>query len=500
MSALSKPDQSVWNRHAVLTCDEMRRAEDLSVRRGTHSFFDLMLVAGRAVAQAVMDRFGPSLRVLVLCGTGNNGGDGYVAAEALRQAGWSVRVCTLGQPAAQEAVQAAARWSGETRAFAPLMLDETDIVIDALFGTGLTRPLDGEAARMVREVNARALPVIAADMPSGINGDTGAVMGCAFQALCTVTFFRKKRAHVLLPAMVLCGEVVVADTGMYADVLDQINPQCFQNDSELWSALHPKPELQNHKYHRGHALVFGGAELTGAARLAARAAQRMGAGLITLAAPKEAWEVYARALESVMVRRWESMEMARELLADKKINALLLGPGLGRQEDKKELVLAALATRKPCVLDADALMLFAQESSILFASLHENCVLTPHQGEFSRLFGALCAENDDKITNTRGVSGRIGCVLLHKGADTVISDPSGKTVINTNAPPWLATAGAGDVLAGMIAGLMAAGMPVFEAACCACFYHAAAARRFGEGLIAEDLVETIPALLQERYG
>lgn len=486
-----------WHPHALLTCEEMRRAEALDVALGQRSFYDLMQVAGRAVAQAVMDRFAPPARVLVLCGCGNNGGDGYVAAETLRRAGWAVRIAALGAPTTPDAQKAAAAWGGATPLpFDPALLDEAHVVIDALFGTGLTRPLDGLAAQMVGAVNARNLPVIAADMPSGINGDTGAILGCAMKAVATVTFFRKKRGHVLLPALGVCGEVSVADTGMNPDVLDQINPLSYQNDSQLWSALQPTPEVSGHKYNRGHALVFGGEELTGASRLAARAAQRMGAGLVTLACAPAVWEVYARALESVMVRKVATVSEIEEIVSNPKITSLLCGPGLGLDAAKRDLVLAALKTRKPCVLDADGLILFAENPQILAESLHENCVLTPHSGEFQRVFGCFCDESDDKITQTCAVAAKIGCVVLQKGADTVISAPSGISVVNSNAPPWLATAGSGDVLAGMIAGLLAAGMPPFEAACCAAYRHGQAAQICGQGLIAEDLVATIPQTLR----
>ncbi|MDD3181605.1 MAG: NAD(P)H-hydrate dehydratase [Alphaproteobacteria bacterium] len=499
MSLSPKIDSSIWNAHALLTCEEMRRAEALSVARGSHSFFDLMQVAGRAVAQAVMDRFAQG-RVLVMCGCGNNGGDGYVAAQALWQAGWPVRIGTLGAPTTVDAQKAASFWEGETLLLSPALLDEADLVIDAMFGTGLTRPLEGLAAQMVDAVTTRNLPVVAADMPSGINADTGAVLGCAVQAQVTVTFFRKKRGHTLLPALAHCGDVIVADTGMHADVLDEINSIVAENDSALWGSLQPKCEVANHKYHRGHVLIFGGAEMTGASRLAARAAQRIGAGLVTLAAPSAAWEVYAKALESVMVRHCDDLSAAQEFLDNSKIDVVLLGPGLGFDDEKRALVLAALKTRKPCVLDADALMLFEKESSILFDSVHKNCVLTPHQGEFKRLFGQFCCESEDKITQTTRIASRIGCIILHKGGDTVISEPNGRAVVNTNAPPWLATAGAGDVLAGLIVGLMAGGMPPFEAACAGAYRHGQAACRFGRGLIAEDLIENIPSVLVSDYS
>jgi len=499
LSEKNAPPFEPWNRHAVLTCDEMRRAEALAVEQGSLSFFDLMQVAGRAVAQEVLSRFAPC-RVLVMCGAGNNGGDGYVAAAALRKAGWSVRVGALAPVASLDAKRAAKAWQGQTVPLTEALLEEADIVIDALFGTGLTRALDGLAAAMVRALMARQLPVISADMPSGLEGDTGRVLGAAPRAQVTVTFFRKKRGHVLLPGLTQCGETIVADTGMAQDVLDEINPKVAENAPALWQTLWPKLEVEEHKYDRGHALLFGGPILTGASRLAARAAQRIGAGLVTLAVPPEAWPVYAQALESVMVTPVGDSRAAQALLDDPKRNVLLIGPGLGLAPESRALVLAALATQKPCVLDADALTLFASEPQTLFAALHAACILTPHEGEFTRLFGSVLDMKADKLTRTQQAAALSGAVVLLKGADTVIAQPQGFAVVNLNAPPWLATGGAGDVLAGLIVGLLAAGMPPFAATCAAAHTHGVLAQSHGPGLIAEDLIEGIPQFLAQDEG
>jgi len=487
-----KCDPAVWNSNALLTCEEMRRAEALGCARGRYDFWALMQVAGGAVARAVMERFAPR-RVLVMCGGGNNGGDGYVAAEALRLAGWAVRVGALAAPSTPEAKQAAAAWGGQTVPLAPALLKDCDLVIDALFGTGLTRPLAGLAAQMARDVETMALPVVSADMPSGINGSTGKVLGDSFKAILTVTFFRKKRGHVLWPAAARCGDVLVADTGMHADVLDEIKPAVTENESALWRAAQPILEAQNNKYHRGHALVFGGGVMTGASRLAARAAQRMGAGLVTLAAPPQAWELYAKALESVMVQPLRSPQDEAALLANPKVTSILIGPGLGREQGAKELVLRVLNAQKRTVLDADALSIFADDPELLFKNLHEECILTPHEGEFLRLFGESDA---DKITKAQNAARKAGCIVLLKGPDTVIAHKSGFCAVNTNAPPTLATAGAGDVLAGMILGLVTAGMPLFAAACAAAYRHGQAATLHGPGLIAEDIIDHLSAVLQ----
>lgn len=496
MSACAPPfDPVLWNRHALLTCEEMRKAEALSVARGPHDFFDLMQVAGRAVAQAVIDRF-PKGRVLVMCGGGNNGGDGYVAAEALRQAGWTVQVGALAPANTADARRAAEAWQGEALPLSEALLGDADLVIDALFGTGLTRPLEGLARRMAAALAVHKARVISADMPSGIDGDTGRDLGGAVRADLTVTFFRKKRGHTLMPGLSFAGQTLVADTGMHQEVLDELCPLTAENHSDLWRHLQPKTEAHHHKYDRGHALIFGGPVMTGASRLAARAAQRMGVGLVTLAAPDEAWEVYAKALESVIVPRLKDPLESSALLADPKRNAILIGPGLGLAKQGRDLVLAALETGKPCVLDADALTLFAADPETLFAALHDDCVLTPHEGEFARLFGSIVEEGLDKIARTTRAAKHAGCTVLLKGADTVIAAPTGHAVVNVNAPPWLATGGAGDVLAGMILGLVASGVASFAAASAAAYHHGAIAKARGPGLIAEDIVNGIPDILK----
>ncbi len=274
----------------------------------------------------------------------------------------------------------------------------------------------------------------------------------------------------------------------------------MQNAPALWLSQFPVPKREGHKYDRGHALIYGGAIMTGAARLAARAAQRIGAGLVTIATPDKSVPIYAETLESVIVRPSNDAAAWRELLNDEKKNAILIGPGLGIGAMERELVLAALATKKTCVLDADALTNFSEDPQKLFSALHAGCVLTPHEGEFARVFGGAVGKHEDKITRAQKAAKLAGCVVLLKGAETVIAAPGGQTIVNANAPPWLATAGAGDVLAGIILGLVAQKMPTFEAACAAAWIHGKIASDFGPGLIAEDLVEGIPAVLHKLYA
>jgi len=266
------------------------------------------------------------------------------------------------------------------------------------------------------------------------------------------------------------------------------------NAPDLWRALFPFPTSDSHKYTRGTALIRGGAVMTGAARLAARAAQRMGAGLVTVAAPASALPIYAESLESVIVRPVDHVQEWKKWVDDAHHPAVLIGPGLGLGAAQRDEILAALAAKNPCVLDADALTLFAAEPDLLFQNLHAACVLTPHQGEFARLFGDV---GTDKTARAIAAAKRAGCVVLLKGAETVIASPAGQAVINRNAPPWLATGGSGDVLAGMIVGLLAQKMDVFWAACAAAWIHGRVASQHGVGLIAEDIVAGIPRVLGE---
>jgi hydroxyethylthiazole kinase-like uncharacterized protein yjeF len=400
-----------------------------------------------------------------------------------------VRLGLLGDAARMkgDAALMAGRWSGRVEPLTPAVLDGCVGVIDALFGAGLARPLDGEARSVIEEIGRRGLPVIAVDVPSGVHGDSGAVLGIAPHCLATVTFFRPKPGHCLLPGRLKCGEVIVADIGIPDAVLGQIVPTVYRNGPSVWRLPGIAPD--GHKYSRGHALILGGAEMTGAARLAARAARRVGAGLVTVAAPPEVLNVYRAGDPGLLVTSAEPFDA---LLADPRRNALLLGPGGGVGEGMTAKVAAALATGRACVLDADALSSFEGRGTELFPQLSPRVVLTPHDGEFKRLFGQISGSRLERALHGARVS---GAVVLLKGADTVVAHPDGRAVINTIAPPFLATAGSGDVLAGLIVGLLAQGMEPFAAAAAAAWLHGRAAAEHGPGLIAEDLPDLIPAIL-----
>ncbi len=448
----------------------------------------LMEAAGWAVANAVRRRWRPC-PVAVLCGPGNNGGDGFVAARLLQRAGWPVRLGLLGDPGRLrgDAAAMAARWNGPVHPAGPDLLDGRALVVDALFGAGLARPLDGAARALVEEIGRRALPCVAVDVPSGVHGDRGAILGAAPRAALTVTFFRKKPGHLLLPGREACGEVVVADIGIPAAVLADIAPNTFENGPALWRL--PRPGPADHKYARGHAVVVGGAQMTGAARLAARAARRAGAGLVTLAVPDSVLDLAAGDMPGNLLAPLDDFD---ELVEDARRNAFLIGPGSGRGGETAARALAALRAGKACVLDADALTAFAGTPEALFRHGGGRVLLTPHDGEFARLFPGL---EGDRLSRARAAAARSGCVVLLKGADTVIAAPDGRAAINANAPPDLATAGSGDTLAGIAVGLMAQGLAGFEAGCAAAWLQGAAAGLFGRGLIAEDLAELLPQVL-----
>ncbi len=459
----------------------------------------LMEAAGQAVADAALEAPGNHQTILILAGPGNNGGDGYVAARLLSEAGQQVRVAALGEAKlAGDARWARDGWQGDVTEIDPGLDLNADIIIDALFGTGLGRAIMGDLARVIKSVNESPAHRIAVDMPSGISGDTGAVLGVAFKAHQTVTFFRKKRGHFLLPGREYAGELTLHDIGIEDKYLRAVQAECFENHPDGWLDRLPHPDLSGHKYDRGHLVVAGGGmELSGAARLAARAALRAGAGLVTTAVPRESLPVYARQQLAVMSKGVDSLAEFDELLLGKKINTLVIGPGNGVGEETATRTLSALAKKMAVVIDADAISSFKNNPRQLFDALaasDANCVLTPHAGEFARLWPDLDARAD-KLTAVRDAAARAGAVVLLKGADTVIAGPGGQTVLNAHAPATLATAGSGDVLAGLIGGLLAQRMPALEAAAAAAWMHGEAAYLLGPGLIADDLCEKIPDVL-----
>lgn len=478
----------------LLTPARMAEVDRAAIASGTPGV-ELMENAGRAVAREIRRRFPPS-RTLVLCGPGNNGGDGWVIARRLHEWGWPVRVRSMvpRERLRGDAAIAAARWPGPVEDFTTTDVGRAELVVDAIFGAGLAREVAGEAARLIAAVIASRLPVVAVDMPTGIDGATGEVRGIGLPAVLTVTFVRAKPGHLLLPGRLYRGELVVADIGIADPYVRRHDEGLRRNDPRLWGEKLPRRSAQSHKYHFGHLFVVGGPrETTGAARLAAEAGLRVGAGLVSVLCEEQALAVYAAHLTTVMTKPFSDAAGFQARIADPRISAFVFGPGAGVSARTRERALALLASGRPVLLDADALTVFSEDPTTLFKALRPDCVLTPHDGEYARLF----AFTGSRLERARRAAASSGAVVVLKGGDTVVAAPDGRATILDDAPPALATAGTGDVLAGIIGGLLAQRIPAFEAACAGVWIHAEAARRLARPLIAEDLLATLPEVLRD---
>ena len=503
----------------VVTAARMRAVERAAIDAGTVTGLALMERAGRGAVDAILAEW-PALaagprRAVVLCGPGNNGGDGFVVARLLRDRGWEVLALGLGDPARlpPDAAANRARWGGPVAALtgeavaARAVPGRCDLLVDALFGIGLSRPVDLPLAALGATRADRR--TVALDVPSGLSSETGRAVGReAVTADLTVAFHAPKPGHFLADGPALCGKLEVADIGLAPDA------------PEDGAALHlvgaPRGTAKRggHKFDHGHALVLsGGVGRGGAARMAARGALRVGAGLVTLGCPPAALIENAARLDAIMLRPVRDADALAGMLDDPRLNALCLGPGLGTGPREAALLAAALRSdSRAVVLDGDALTLLGRDPDLL-AALHPRCVLTPHMGEFARVFPDLAERLDapaadapafSKVDAARAAAARAGCTVLLKGPDTAVAAPGGRAAIASaaydRAAPWLATAGAGDVLAGLIAGLCARGRAPFDAACAAAWLHVECARAVGPGLIAEDLPEALPGVLARLEG
>jgi hydroxyethylthiazole kinase-like uncharacterized protein yjeF len=493
----------------LLTPAQMGEADRMAIATGTPGIV-LMERAGHSVADEAARLARSRGRIVVLCGPGGNGGDGFVAGRLLADRHYHVELRLLGrrETLTGDAAIAASRYPGAVLPAADMALNSADCVIDALFGAGLARDAEGEAKAAIQRVNVFARaggPVLAVDVPSGVDGATGQVRGVAVEAKATVSFFRLKPGHLLYPGRALCGAIRLADIGIPASVLKRIAPRAFIDAPVLWREALPHLRAETHKYARGAALILSGAaHQTGAARLAARSALRAGAGIVSLASPLDAVAANAAHVTAVMVAPFSGVAGLEALLADERRRAVALGPGAGVGTELRKLVAAALtraAKGRTIVLDADALTSFAGEAGELAALIgrgRNRAVMTPHEGEFARLFaGATGIEDrDDKLKRARAAAKLTGAVVVLKGADTVVAAPDGRAAIGWDLPSTLATAGSGDVLTGLVTGLVAQGAPTFEAAAAAVWLHGAAARALGPGLISEDLPEALPTVLR----
>ncbi len=509
----------------LLTASQMRALEQVAIESADVTGLALMERAGKAVLEAVFQQW-PALdtgrhKAVVICGPGNNGGDGFVVARLLRARGWRVEAFLFGDAnkLPPDAKANYCRWaeSGQIRRLSDFPTTSAapdtgqsmaDLIVDAGFGTGLSRPIEGQAATLFGQIDAlcRAWKsvCVAVDIPSGICADSGRILGCAVSADLTVTFHRPKLGHYLDTGPEKCGKLVVQDIGLGGErsaSLPRLNAPAIKQ------LLDKAPGA--HKFIHGHALVLSGLSgKGGAARLAARGALRIGAGLVSLGVPHAALAEHAAQVNALMLSEIGDAPALAALLADQRINALCLGPGLGLAR-ARELVPVALACGRACVLDADALTAYKGNAAELFEITHEKCVLTPHFGEFSRLFPDIAARLAEapgrgpaysRVDAAQDAAERAGCVVLLKGPDTVIAAPDRRCLVNAaayeRAAPWLATAGSGDVLAGFITGLLARGFSPFRAAGNAAWLHTQCAHDFGPGLIAEDLPEQLPMVFR----
>ncbi|WP_432283392.1 NAD(P)H-hydrate dehydratase [Aminobacter sp. BA135] len=481
----------------LLTPSEMAEADRLTIAAGPVDGIGLMRRAGGSVADVVLQRFPGAKSVHVLCGPGNNGGDGYVAARLLAESGVAVRLFATAAPrSGGDAALAVAECPVVVEPLAVFAPQADAVVVDALYGAGLSRPLDGEIGQAIERTAAAGVPVVAVDLPSGVSGASGEILGSAFRATVTVTFARKKPGHLLFPGRLQCGEVVVADIGIRDATVAATSARCFENEPAWWQQYFPSPANDAHKYSRGHVGVFsGGPAATGAARLSAMAAARAGAGAVTVLSPGAALAANAAHLTSIILRRADTLQDALAFFDARRPEALVYGPGLGSEPEigrfALELMSVAEGRFAALVLDADGITSLSHRRAAFFEARKRSqpeLVLTPHHGEFGRLFPDIVADASlSKLERARAAAARANAVIIYKGPDTVIAAPDGRAAINANGTPLLATAGSGDVLSGIVAALLAQRMPVFEAACAAVWMHAEAARHIGPGLIAEDL-------------
>lgn len=480
----------------ILSVVSIRAADVFAPTQGVPSWA-LMKQAGMGIADAVEQRWSRR-KTFILCGPGNNGGDGFVAGRLLADAGWPIQVSLLCNPDALsgDALKAFKYWGGPLAQAPADALADAELIIDAMFGAGLTRPLEGLALDLCNAIHGSAAPIVAIDVPSGLDGDRGRSDGAVVQADLTVTFHRLKPAHVLEPGAALCGETVLVDIGIPEGWREDIDAVGELNGPDLWSNAFTEPDTATHKHRRGRlGVLTGGPASSGAARMAAQAGLRAGAGLVTLLAPKNALQVNAMASTEVMVRGFDDVDAFLRGLDEMRATAAVVGPGAGVGEETRKRVIAALSRTFPLVLDADALTSFAGEPELVFEHLRPGDVLTPHEGEFERLFPELLDRSQNKLEAAREAARRAGVVIVLKGADTIVASPDGRARVNRRAAPALATAGSGDVLAGMIGALLAQGHDAFDAASAANWLHGDCAIHHGPGLVARDLIAAIPEAL-----
>ena len=485
----------------IFTSNEMMAADQLAIKNGISSQ-SLMHNAGEAVLKNLpLDHNGI---VLIICGPGNNGGDGYVVAGLLSNLGVTVEVVSLefGKIPSKDNQFYKNKLDQLLFKKTPSDLSNYEYVVDALFGMGLSRNLSEEINDLINDINSADLDVYSIDVPTGINSDTGEVHGTAFKSKKTVTFFNKKLCHYLLPGRQYCGEIVVEDIGISKNVIKKIMPKIKNNEPSLWIDQFPFPISSDHKYSRGMLVINTGPKYqTGAARLAGRSALRVGAGAVTMVCDEETAEILEPQISVELLSVIKEKNDFQKLLKDKRVSSVLVGPGNGVNDETKARTLMALAFVDNCVIDADAITCFEDNPTELFIDTYPHTILTPHEGEFKRLFGEDIASMNDKVLRCIEAAKLAGSIILLKGSDTVIASPDGNVVINSSEAPYLATAGSGDVLAGIIASLVGENkMKAFDAACAGAYIHSKLGEMIGPGLIAEDLIDNIPLMIKKLHS
>jgi hydroxyethylthiazole kinase-like uncharacterized protein yjeF len=486
--------------HAVLSTAQMYEADHLTIKSGL-SGIELMENAGTAVTAHITAHW-DACKTLVLCGPGNNGGDGYVVARQLSEAGWDVDVAQYG--AVEKLSADAKHMRGQLGSvssvgdMASVPVSDFDLIVDAIFGAGFRGTLPPEISTVFECAAEADVPIVAIDVPSGVDGDTGKISSGTPMASMTVSFFKAKLGHLLYPGRENCGRLEIADIGIPEHVLDELAVDVFENSLELWRSFYPQPSATGHKYNRGHAVIVGGGvSNTGAARISARNALRVGAGAVTLLCPASALMIYAQAMEAVMVSSFQNSEDLNKFVKSKRIASLLIGPANGVNDITRQNVMAVLATDANIIIDADAISVFKDNPQELFTAIKSKMtgqvVLTPHEAEFNRLFDI----EGTRVDRCRSAANASGATVILKGATTCIASPSGSVVLNTHASPWLATAGSGDALAGILCGLMASMNDGLKASAAAVWLHGEAGVRLGAGMTAEDIEKTLPSILSD---
>jgi len=483
--------------HAILSCKHHRDLDKKTIKKFLPGY-KLMENAGGEIFKIIKKKFKKKNKIKILCGPGNNGGDGFVVAKLLKENGY-LNVDLFSLLAKKElkgdAKLAANNFNGKLKSFSNFKVSSDDLIIDGLFGSGLKKNISGNLKRIIEKINLKKPYCISIDIPSGINGDTGEIQGIAIQSKDTITFTRRKPGHLLTPGKEYCGNLITVDIGINLKNLG-FKPKIFENHPDNWKNNFPWPNQKSHKYTRGYSLIICGEKMTGASRLAARGAARIGCGLICLGVPRKAFNIYATENPIALIEKVEDEKDLNALFKDKRINTILIGPGLGISHKKLKLILKTVKEKgRTIVLDADALK---NNFKKIVSKNKTRIVITPHQGEFSQVLKSLKIKNTkNKFLSANGFVKKTKINLILKGNITIISSQDGRISINTNTSPFLATGGSGDVLAGMITGLIAQKMDIFNACCAAVWIHGEIGKLKGPGLIAEDLPEMIPKVLKK---